>query len=391
MRSIAEIGVAVRRGRRRWVGMRGGRGWLGTAAVVFVSVLSFDAPASAADGSSTIVRLVDLGTLGGDYSEARAMNANGDIVGASNTTLPDDVHAVLWRDGRLIDLGAAGSFGTAATAVNNRGQVVGCVSGGGAFLWHEGRLTTLTGAGCAIAINDGSQIAGYRRTPTGGWRAFIWHNGAMTELGTLGGLDSFATGINDRGQVVGLLANRDQTVRRTFIWQNGFMTDLGTLGGPTSTPSGINNRGQIIGTSDVDSEGTLHPFLWQRGRLTDILDHNGGKNGWAADLNDSGDVVGAVDQRPFVWRRGTLIDLGTPGRGGYASAINDRGHVAAVNTAPYTNDDRPFLWRGGQGLVYLGTLGGLYTSTVGIDAHDRVAGNSSTPTNESHAVVWIVS
>jgi probable HAF family extracellular repeat protein len=168
------------------------------------------------------------------------------------------------------------------------------------------------------------------------------------------------------------------------------MTDLGTLGGPTSTPSGINNRGQVIGTSDVDSNGTLHPFLWERGKLIDVLDGHSAKYAYAFGLNDSADVVGQVDSRPFLWQHGTFIDLGTPGRGGSANAINDRGHVAGVNAALNTNDDHPFLWRRGH-VTYLDTLGGLYTSTIGIDVHDRVAGNSSTPTGDTHAVVWITS
>jgi uncharacterized membrane protein len=40
--------------------------------------------------------MVDLGTLGGVFSFARAVNARGDVVGES-VTARDDIHATLWH------------------------------------------------------------------------------------------------------------------------------------------------------------------------------------------------------------------------------------------------------------------------------------------------------
>ena len=40
-------------------------------------------------------------------------------------------------------------------------------------------------------------------TASGYEHAFLYSNGRMTDLGTLGGGESHATGINDSGQVVG--------------------------------------------------------------------------------------------------------------------------------------------------------------------------------------------
>jgi probable HAF family extracellular repeat protein len=97
-----------------------------------VLVLAIGAPAAGQGGASTEMHLVDLGTLGGDYSQANALNDRGDIVGASNTTVQGDLHPVVWRGGHIIDLGMTGGLGTSARAVNNRGQVVGCVADGGA-------------------------------------------------------------------------------------------------------------------------------------------------------------------------------------------------------------------------------------------------------------------
>ena len=71
----------------------------------------------------------------------------------------------------------------------------------------------------------------------------------VTNLGTLGGDESVALGINDAGQVVGNSHTVGLSVFHAFITgPNGTdMRDLGTLGGSLSNASAISEAGQVAG------------------------------------------------------------------------------------------------------------------------------------------------
>ncbi|GAG24493.1 unnamed protein product, partial [marine sediment metagenome] len=85
----------------------------------------------------------------------------------------------------------------------------------------------------------------------------------VVDLGTLGGTESHAYGINNIGQVVGE-AQIVAGPSHAFLWEDGVMTDLGTLGGQGSAARDMNEFGQVAGSAQIDPDvWNHHAFLWE--------------------------------------------------------------------------------------------------------------------------------
>ncbi|HTQ10601.1 MAG TPA: PEP-CTERM sorting domain-containing protein [Fimbriimonadaceae bacterium] len=140
--------------------------------------------------------------------------------------------------------------------------------------------------------------------------------GVMTNLGTLpGGDNSYATGINEAGQISGYSSAATHGPVVSFLYSGGTMTNVGTLGGSSSQAFGINATGQMAGYSLVGGDAYDHAYLYSSGVMHDLGTLTGG-NSYGYGLNDAGQVVGD-DQSPtnvnraFVWSGGTMTDLNT--------------------------------------------------------------------------------
>lgn len=263
--------------------------------------------------------MVDLGTLGGANSFARAIDAFGQVVGSAQT-VGGAVHAFLWpRGGPLRDLGTLGGQNSAATAVVSvqRGnavhtQVVGWsetrTGAVHAFLAEGGMMQDLGPLGgigsAAVGINALAQISGETRTTRGDHRAVRHHGGESEDLGTLGGASSRAAAINAAGQVVGLADT--PTAVHAFLASRSIMQDLGTLGGRNSAATAINAAGQVVGLAHT-AAGAANAFLYDAAmvNLNTLLPPEAD---WelaaATGINDAGQIVGyglhGEDTRGFL-------------------------------------------------------------------------------------------
>jgi len=208
--------------------------------------------------------IVDLRPSTGVNSSANDINELGDIVGGGDTGFAA-FHAYLLSEGTSFDLGTLGGNESEALAVNRRGQVAGHgrIGGGGAltkhafFIAEPGRMLDLGTLGGATSIahdvNDLGEVVGFSETTVGQPHAFLWTaTGGMRDLGTLGGAASMALGINNRSEVVGGCGH-------AFLWSEpAGIVDLGTLGGRTSCASDINDLGCIV-DAGRDDGGPGHP------------------------------------------------------------------------------------------------------------------------------------
>ncbi len=121
----------------------------------------------------------------------------------------------------------------------------------------------------------------------------------MTKLGTLGYLSSWGYAVNDIGQVVGCLSSQMPASLgySAFLYSNGSMHDLGKLpGGRVSYASGINDAGQVVGYSETADSGTDHAIVYSNGVMEDLNSVLSPTSGWvltdAVAINDNGQIIG---------------------------------------------------------------------------------------------------
>jgi probable HAF family extracellular repeat protein len=222
--------------------------------------------------------------------------------------------------------------------------------------------------------------------------------GRLIVLGDLGGgRSSYARGINDRGDIIGVSLSKNTGAYAPALWRHGRIKPI-ELGVRDGSPEAINNNGVVVGSSDGN-----RLFVWRHGR-TRYFQHPGQDDGiWAADINDRAQVVGSTynsntfSGSAFVWDRGVFTNLPTPtGSRSGATAINNRGQILGWvrNLTTYTN--RAAVWspqgsskRPNWKRIDLGSLGGANSVPTDINEKGQVIGSSDVPGEwMPHPFLW---
>ncbi|OYT86820.1 MAG: hypothetical protein CFE46_15420 [Burkholderiales bacterium PBB6] len=222
------------------------------------------------DAQGTSYALPALGPFG--FGKAWAVNDAGQIAGSS-VDANDDIHAVVWQpDGSLVDLGFLGEPApefkrfSEARGINASGVVVGQALVGNqyqAFSWRNGTFTDL-GPGAATHINNNGLMAGYLP----GFIPVSWTNGVKKKLPALGGGKTAyghqVNGINNAGDLVGFApAPSPGVFTIAVLWRGGKVIQLGHYpGGTNSYATGINDQGQIVGAGNLVAGGPHHALRW---------------------------------------------------------------------------------------------------------------------------------
>jgi len=202
---------------------------------------------------------------------------------------------------------------------------------------------------------------------------------------------SAATGINNKGQVIGDANNN------AFRWSpRTGMQNLVSLGFDAEA-NAINDAGTVVGralTPDSFDNPLYTPVRWTEPDRILALASAGYLALGAQDINAAGHIVGStfLESAPFgpdhafLWtpQKG-LIDLGT-GSGDFsdASRINDKGMViGGLGVVAPTFFFRGFVWTRETGIIEIGAPNVLYSRAKDLNNLGQVVGSI-----EDRAYVW---
>lgn len=294
--------------------------------------------------AAPLYQITDIGTFGRSIFVMN-LNASGTVIGGGL-----DANGILkafeWtRESGFQFLQAPGGTGTRLNDINAAGLIVGDFDIGGgsrAFLYDGNQYSLLPSlpngypnqGDHATSINSAGTIAGfgYGSGPSA-LQALTWPSGGGLPQST--GLCCFTEGLNDNGQMVGIVQDI-QNIQYATIWNAGIPSTIPRLPGDGfNQTSAINNQGEVIGIS-----GTLNSYrayLYSGGVVSQI--------GIACasapqplDINDASEIVGSCGSFAALFQSGQVLDLNqliplSPGlQLTQARAINASGQIAVNGT-----------------------------------------------------------
>jgi len=273
-----------------------------------------------------------------------------------------------------------------------------------AFIYMPGEgmkaIPNLPGAtqSWATGINDSGVVVGYSQI-AGSQHGFIWSKSkGSADIGSLVSGAGFvrATAVNLNGQVTGWSVTANGS-RHAFRWTSaGGMVDLGLpADGVHGEGLGINAAGDVVGDIQ-DIDGRVRPFRWNgQGGMVSLAPASDSVAVYATGINNAGGtsgtslVVGGSYEGNAI---GAMAWLGAPGSGlidiaacetfdclGEATAINQDADIVGES------NDRAYRWSYFSGLTILAP--GTPSLATGVNDNDQVCGSERVDRGEV-AVIW---
>ena len=236
---------------------------------------------------------------GAVFTFAYGINSLGEIVGRYNDANFLE-HGFLLSHGQFTTIDFPGAPYTDINGINPAGEMVGVAwlppdYFGNPFLLSKGQLTNIDlppgvpGAN-ALGINArGEIVGGY-----GGRHGFLLSQGTFTTIDVPSSSLTFAQRNNDKGDIVGLYCDSDDTVcandfsigAHGYLLSKGTFTTINVPGASTTHCLGVNDSGEIVFYTD-----TGHGYLLSEGKFT-AIDPPGSVYTLTAGINNRGDIVG---------------------------------------------------------------------------------------------------
>ena len=189
---------------------------------------------------------------------------------------------------------------------------------------------TSTPGGTAIAmygINSAGAAVGWCTLTSSGYPVgLIYAKGKLTEFSVPNALETEATGINDKGDIVGAFFDTGGA-EHGFLLHAKKYTQLDVPGDTSTVAWGITNKGQIT-VYAVNSSGFLDAFLLT-GKKYKNIDVPNSEDTYAHTPNNKGDIDGTyIDstgaEKGWLLHGGKYYDVVDPGGVSRADGLNDK-------------------------------------------------------------------